>query len=173
MESLGVRWHELQDVWPNISLALGLLWLLYVIVLGIWILLQKREPAATISWLMSLALLPYIGFFIYHFLGPTRIKRQNLKRSKAKAGLMPLTKANLPDNASALMQLNAASCGFAPASAGHIELLQNGAATYAALESAIASAAHHIHLEYYIFEPDISGTRIRDALTHAARRGIE
>ena len=173
MESLGVRWHELQDVWPNISLALGLLWLLYVIVLGIWILLQKREPAATISWLMSLALLPYIGFFIYHFLGPTRIKRQNVKRSKAKAGLMPLTKANLPDNASALMQLNAASCGFAPASARHVELLQNGAATYAALETAIASATHHIHLEYYIFEPDISGARIRDALTHAARRGIE
>ena len=28
MESLGARWHELQDVWPNISLALGLLWLL-------------------------------------------------------------------------------------------------------------------------------------------------
>ena len=166
-------WHGLQAVWPNISLLLGLLWLLYVIVLGIWILLQKREPIATLSWLLSLVLLPYVGFVIYHLLGPTRITRQSLKRSKAKAGLMPLTQANLPVNASALMQLNAASSGFAPASAGHVELLQNGAATYAALEKAIASAAHHIHLEYYIFEPDISGTRIRDALTEAARRGVE
>jgi cardiolipin synthase A/B len=173
MQTLSARWHELQSVWPNISLVLGLLWLLYVIALGIWILLQKREPIATLSWLLSLVLLPYIGFIIYHLLGPTRIKRQNVKRSKAKAGLMPLTKANLPDNASALMQLNAASSGFAPASARHVTLLQNGAATYAALATAIASATHHIHLEYYIFEPDISGTCIRDALTLAARRGVE
>ena len=120
MHTLTSWWHGLQAVWPNISLLLGLLWLLYVIVLGIWILLQKREPIATLSWLLSLVLLPYVGFVIYHLLGPTRIKRQNLKRSKAKAGLMPLTQANLPVNASDLMQLNAASSGFAPASAAHV-----------------------------------------------------
>ena len=88
-------WMHLQAAWPNISLVLGLLWLLYVVLLSAWILLQKREPIATLSWLLSLILLPYIGFLIYHFLGPTRIKRQNLKRSKARAGLMPLTDANL------------------------------------------------------------------------------
>ncbi|MFM6988587.1 MAG: cardiolipin synthase, partial [Arenimonas sp.] len=31
----------------------------------------------------------------------------------------------------------------------------------------------HIHLEYYIFEPDVTGTRIRDALIRQAARGIE
>ena len=172
MHTLTSWWYGLQAVWPNISLVLGLLWLLYVVVLSAWILLQKREPIATLSWLLSLVLLPYIGFLIYHLLGPTRITRQSLKRSKARAGLMPLTQANLPDNASALMQLNAASAGFAPASARQVELLQNGAATYAALEAAFAAATHHIHLEYYIFEPDTSGSRIRDALVRAAQRGV-
>ena len=142
------------------------------VLLSAWILLQKREPIATLSWLLSLVLLPYIGFLIYHLLGPTRIKRQSLKRSKARAGLMPLSKANLPTNASDLMQLNAASSGFAPASAKQVDLLQNGASTYHALEQAFAAASHHIHVEYYIFEPDISGTRIRDALVLARPNAV-
>lgn len=173
MENLAASWYHVKAVWPNISLILGLLWLLYVVMLSAWILLQKREPIATLSWLLSLVLLPYIGFLIYHLLGPTRIKRQSLKRSKARAGLMPLSKANLPTNASDLMQLNAASSGFAPASAKQVDLLQNGASTYDALEQGIAAASHHIHVEYYIFEPDISGTRIRDALVLAAARGVQ
>ena len=166
-------WMHLQAAWPNISLILGLLWLLYVLLLSAWILLQKREPIATLSWLLSLILLPYIGFLIYHFLGPTRIKRQNLKRSKARAGLMPLTEANLAANADALMRLCAAASGFAPSSAAQVDLLENGGATYDALERAFDEATHHIHLEYYIFEPDVTGTRIRDTLIRQAARGIE
>ena len=47
-------------------LAWGLFggWLLYVVWLGGWIVLQKREPVATLSWLLGLALLPYVGFLI-------------------------------------------------------------------------------------------------------------
>ena len=133
MQTLLTTWQHLQMLWPNISLVFGLLWLFYIILLGAWILLQKREPIATLCWLLSLALLPFIGFLIYHFLGPTRIKRQNLKRSKAKAGLMPLTEANLPGNASDLMQVSSTACGYAPGSADSVDLLVNGVQTYDAL----------------------------------------
>ena len=70
----------LETVWstPNLRLYLVLLWLLYLIPLGIWIVLQKREPVATLSWLMALALLPYVGFLIYFLLGPQKITRQRL-----------------------------------------------------------------------------------------------
>lgn len=173
MQTLLAWWQQLQVLWPNISLVLGLLWLLYIALLGAWILLQKREPIATLSWLLSLALLPFVGFVIYHFLGPTRIKRQNLKRSKARAGLMPLTEANLPGNASELMKATATACAYAPGSALQVELLVNGARTYDALLAAFAQARHHIHLEYYIFEPDQTGTRIRDGLAAQARRGVK
>lgn len=173
MHMLFAWWQQLQAIWPNLSLLLGLLWLLYILLLGAWILLQKREPIATLSWLLCLALLPFLGFLIYHFLGPTRIKRQNLKRSKAKAGLMPLTEANLSDNASDLMRVSAAASSYAPGSATSVELLVNGVQTYQALLTAFAQAKHHIHLEYYIFEPDETGARIRDALIKQARRGIK
>src|SRR5687767_831052 len=68
--------------WESIevrSLLVGL-WLVYVVVLAVWIVLQKREPAATLSWIFSLALLPYVGFLIFYVLGPRRIKRNRSKR---------------------------------------------------------------------------------------------
>lgn len=173
MQTLLTAWQQLQLIWPHISLGLGLIWLVYIILLGAWILLQKREPIATLSWLLCLALLPFVGFLIYHFLGPTRIKRQNLKRSKAKAGLIPLTEANRSANASDLMQISAAASGYAPGNAEDVVLLINGAQTYDALIAAFEQATHHIHLEYYIFEPDHTGTRIRDALIEQAKRGIK
>ena len=50
---------------PALGLYLVLAWLAYVLGLSLWIILQKREPVATLSWVMSLALLPYVGFLIY------------------------------------------------------------------------------------------------------------
>jgi cardiolipin synthase A/B len=169
--ALQSSWMHLQALWPNIS-WFGLLWLLYVVLLSAWIMLQKREPIATLSWLLSLILLPYIGFLIYHFLGPTRIDRQRLKRNKARVDLNAVQESDALGNAGVLMRLNAAASGFPPSSARRVDLLENGAVTFDALERAFAAAQHHIHLEYYIFEPDITGTRIRDALAQQARRGI-
>lgn len=71
-------WH---DVWrslatiPHWGLYLTLGWLGYLIGLGLWIVLQKREPVATISWLISLAALPYLGLLIYFVFGPQRIRK--------------------------------------------------------------------------------------------------
>jgi cardiolipin synthase len=166
-------WLSFTHWYPQFSNHLWALWLIYIVLLCAWVLLQKREPIATLSWLLTLALLPYVGFIIYHLLGPTRIKRQSTKRLRAKSGLMPLIESNSTRNASELMKLNAKSSGFAPSSATEITLIANGADTFDSLEKAFALAEHHIHLEYYIFERDITGTRIRDALIAQAKRGIQ
>ena len=171
--TLVVWWQTISELIPHISLFMWIIWLLYLLILGAWIVLQKREPVATLSWLLSLALLPIVGFLIYHFLGPTRITRKNLKRMRAKSNLMPLIASNSTRNASALMKLTAESSGFSPSSASEIELLVNGTNTFAALVQAFAEAKQHIHLEYYIFEPDQTGTRIREALIAAAERGVQ
>ena len=56
----------------NMTLALSLVWSAYVVVVGVWILLQRRAPVATLSWLLSMAVLPVVGLGIYYFLGPRR-----------------------------------------------------------------------------------------------------
>ncbi|HEX5755492.1 MAG TPA: cardiolipin synthase [Arenimonas sp.] len=163
------------ELLAHFSLVLGLMWGGYLLLLGAWIVLQKREPIATVSWLLALALLPVIGLLIYHLLGPQRIHRQRLRRLRARAGLqraLPAFVASGEDRAS-LARLAQASAGLPQSTASAVELLVGGAATYDALLQAIASARQHVHLEYYIVEPDHSGLALRDALVERAAAGVQ
>jgi cardiolipin synthase len=45
-----------------------------------------------------------------------------------------------------------------------IQLLVNGSPKYDAVINDINAAQHHVHLEYYIYEGDRTGTLIRDAM---------
>src|SRR5690606_22194530 len=54
-----------------------------------------------------------------------------------------------------------------------VRLLVDGAAKYDALLADIASARAHIHLEYYIWHPDRTGTALRDALVERAKAGVK
>ena len=163
-----------QTLPPHFQFWLSLLWVAYLVVLAGWIVLQKREPIATLSWLLSLALLPLVGLVIYHFFGPQRIRRQRLKRLRSRARLDARTAPELcDDDCSGLMRLAQASSSYPPTSAECVQLLVDGSATYESLLQAIAGARRHVHLEYYIFDADRTGTRIRDALIERAAAGVE
>ena len=165
-------WRALQAI-PHLTLYLTLGWLGYLLGLGLWIVLQKREPAATLSWLISLAALPYLGFLIYYFFGPQRIHRQRVRRVRARAALPPPPAGYVPSSdAVELAKLGQAVTGLPPTTATRAELLVDGAAKYQALLAAVAQACEHVHLEYYIFKSDRTGTALRDALIERARAGV-
>ncbi len=155
------------------SFWLALVWFTYLVGLACWIALQKREPVATLSWILSLALLPVVGLLVYHLLGPQRIKRHRLRRLRARARIEEIKFGIGADSTnSPLMRLALGSSGFLPSSAQEVRLLVDGTATFDALVEAIGQATRHVHLEYYIFDPDRTGTRIRDALVERARAGV-
>ena len=58
--------EALQDLWtslssiPHAAQILAAAYLTYLLVLACYIVLQKREPVATLSWILSLAALPYL-----------------------------------------------------------------------------------------------------------------
>ena len=163
-------WHALLAI-PHIGLYFTAGWVAYLFGLGGWILLQKREPVATLSWLLGLALLPYIGFIIYHYLGPQRIQRHRIRRARSRA--QRLDPSGTEDAiARELARLGAATTGLPPTSATDVRMLVDGGAKYAALLEDIAAAGDSIDLEYYIFLPDRIGTAVRDALAERARAGV-
>jgi cardiolipin synthase len=53
-----------------------------------------------------------------------------------------------------------------------LTLLESGREYFPALEAACDSARREIHVETYIWEDDVAGQRIADALMRAARRGV-
>ncbi|GAB2511777.1 cardiolipin synthase [Lysobacter humi (ex Lee et al. 2017)] len=148
-------------------------WFVYVLGLGLWIVLQKREPAATLAWLIGLAALPYFGFVVYYVFGPQRIRRQRLRRGRSRERMPAAPDAGPEADPAELARLGQATTRLPASTATDVRLLVDGAAKYAALLEAIASAREHVHVEYYIFEPDHSGAAIRDALAERARAGVK
>ncbi len=173
-DSIQSAWHAFWS-FPHLAFYLVVAWLLYLVPLCFWIVLQKREPAATISWVMSLALLPYLGFLIYFLFGPQKIKRQRLRRLLSREGVKAYgSKAGSDDDgATELGVLAKAVTGLPPSLSNRVELLIDGSATFDAIVEAVAGARNHVHLEYYIYCPDRIGTRLRDALVERAAAGVK
>ena len=170
-EFLNHAWDALWGI-PHMRLYLTLGWVAYLLGLGVWIVLQKREPVATLSWLLGLAALPYVGLLVYQVFGPQRIHRHRLRRARLRVA-MPAEAADGDADSLELARLGKATTGLPPASARRVDLLVDGAATYDALLEAVRGARDHVHLEYYIDHPDRSGTALRDALAERARAGVK
>ena len=157
--------------WLIVLLILA--WPAYLVVMTVWIVLQRSEPVATLGWIMALAFLPYLGFLIYYLLGPQRINRSGRRRERSHAAVGARGKSDVGSEATALDRMAQTMTGFPPTTASKVDLLIDGGATYDALVKAIESAQRHVHLEYYIYAGDRTGTRIRDALIERAKAGVK
>lgn len=150
----------------------------WVSIVGVIILLQRRSAAATLAWLLVLAFLPVIGLLIYRLIGPLCLERKRLRRRVGRAAVEEATGAmtRIRELASEDVQVALVPMGLGespPLHASAIEIYLDGASKYAALLAAVAAAQRHIHLEYYIWEPDQIGVQLRDALVERARAGVK
>jgi cardiolipin synthase len=155
-------------------------WLVFVCV---WMVLQRRSPAATLSWILALALLPVVGLIVYFFLGPRRLRRRKIRRSMARQaisrwtegkGLEAMGPPEPEDPRHRRIVEVGVRCGEAPPTpAIEVRLLFDGDECYEALLDAVAEAEHHIHLEFYIVEPGAVQRRVFDSLAAKAREGVE
>ena len=56
-------------MWQIISLILYLMNLALVFYAAFGLIMRRQDPVKTLSWVVVLILLPYIGLFLYLFLG--------------------------------------------------------------------------------------------------------
>lgn len=164
-----------------LTVWIGWTWTISSIVLTTWIILQRKSPVSTLAWIMVLNLMPVVGLLVYAYFGPQRIKRQRLKRWHKRAALMSredvsALRAERPDVPAWAVQharLIEEASGLPMSSAQSVDVLASGGTTLDALLREIDGARGHIHLEYYIFEPDETGSRLLQALIAKARAGVK
>ncbi len=172
-EALHHLWTGVSSI-PHAAQILAAAYVVYLVLLAGYIVLQKREPVATLSWILSLAALPYIGLFVFYLIGPQKIVRQRLRRGRSREGMEAYNVVCPADlHCTELARIGQATTGLPPSTATAVDWLVDGAATYAAILAAVATARRHVNLEYYIFEPDHAGTALRDALVERARAGVK
>jgi cardiolipin synthase len=162
--------------WWSVVAILATVWALAMAVV---VIMQRRSAAATLAWLLVLAFLPLIGLAVYRFIGPLRLERKKTRRRRTRAlvaealGAMASIEAEGDADHAELARVGIGAGEAPPLRAESIELYTEGEATYAAILDAIEKATHHVHLEYYIWEPDRIGLRLLDALARRARDGVE
>ncbi len=153
----------------------------WVLVACTTLLLERRSPTATLAWIFAFVAIPVVSGVYYMMFGPRRLKRRrrrygiargSINRKLSQAGDGPGLPELAPD-AAALAQVGRKLEQGEPTFASAVRLLDDGEETLRALEEKILESKHHIHLEYYIWEPDDIGTYFRDLLTAAAQRGVE
>jgi len=166
--------------WFLIFVASYLVW----VVLAVVSLLQnRRSPTATLAWIFAFVALPVVSGLYYLVFGPRRLHRRRRRYGVARSLAGQVSehlrnscapeKPRLPADASALATVGKRLGQGEPTFASAVKLFDNGDAKLAALAQAIRAARHHVHLEYYIWEPDAVGSRFRDLLVEAAKRGVE
>ena len=154
----------------------------WVVLACISLLLSRRSPQATLAWIFAFVALPVVSGFYYLLFGPRRLQRRKRRYGVARAVAGSVSAHLRATQCAVKPQLSADASGLAavgkrlglgePTFADAVALYDNGDAKMEALEAAIRGARHHVHLEYYIWEPDRTGTYFRDLLVDAARRGV-
>jgi len=149
------------------------------------LLAERRQPTATLAWLLALILLPGLGLLLYLLIGRThsrRIAETSRGASQALAGLRerlrpyylgPDDLARCDARTRSLVKLGQSLATLPASGRNAVEILVDGAATYDAMQAASESAADHLHVEFYIIQPDVAGRRLRDVLVERARAGVE
>ncbi|PNS02136.1 cardiolipin synthase [Petrotoga miotherma DSM 10691] len=156
--------------------------LIYAVVATTVIILERKRPEKTISWLLIFAVIPLIGFVIYLFFG------RNWKRRKLTSDIYlnsnttlsqeekEWLKKVLGENDIQYLQLinllkrNSKSPLFL---GNDIEIFKNGKEKFSSFFKEIENAKESINLEYYIVKDDETGKKLKDLLIKKAKEGVE
>lgn len=158
-----------------------IVWVCYSVVITCMILLERRTPVATIAWILFLNFLPLIGLYIYYIFGPRKIRRERKAREYSRMVLEHerhlehglVSKPELNDQQEMISHLARGTAHMPLSYATDYKVLIGGVATFEAIYEAIEKARSTVFLEYYIFDPDETGTRFRDLLTRKAQEGVK
>lgn len=161
-------------------------WLIFIVyvcvVLGtmLTVLMDNRQPAKTMAWVMVLIFIPVVGIVLYFFFGQnTRkekfISRQSMDQLTKRSMLEFAEQQNLvlPDEHSVLINLFKTQNWALPFKNNTTDILTDGTDFFISLLRDIGQATHHIHLETYIICDDPLGRLLADALADKARQGVE
>ena len=171
----------------HIRLIFSIVFSAFIILMGIVIVLERRSPSKTVAWLLVLAFLPFLGFFVYIFFGRNWRKKRWVKEkepidfSKIENAINQYNDQLLSDNIvnfalgtkDRLMHLLIQSADAPLTVNNKVQVLKDAVEKYPVLFKMMEQAKEHIHLEYYILRDDDIGRELAELLIKKAGEGVE
>ncbi|PID35528.1 MAG: cardiolipin synthase [Rhodobacterales bacterium] len=156
----------------------------FLLVLGFTLRILIRDdlsPPARLAWFIVLNVLPFLGSVVYFLFGEIDLGHKADKRHdevfaeiRARAvQLMGSGDHDMMDPHFRPASRYAASInGFHPVTGNRAELMADASETLERLVADIDAATDHVHVLYYIWLTDTTGTALAEALIRAAERGV-
>ena len=164
----------------------GLLYIGYALIVVaaavaiIHVLMDNRQPAKTMAWVLVIGFIPIVGVVFYLFFGINHRKERIISQGQ----MDELTKRSMlsfvgqhnfrvPERQKPLVDLFVNQNLALPFKDNQIDIMTDGYAFFPELLKDIAAATHHIHINMYIIEDDALGRLVADSLMAKARQGVK
>lgn len=158
--------------------------LLFIVILRV--LYDTRSSTKALAYILFILFVPVLGMIFYFSFGINYRKRKlyskklvtneklrlRLNDEFKKKSLALLNLSNFPNQHYNLAQLLLQANNSPLSSNNNVRLLINGEEKFPELLESLDKAIHHIHMEYYIYEEDVTGTAIANKLIEKAQQGV-
>lgn len=172
--------------WKGVSLILYIANIILVMYACTSLFFQKESTSKTISWMIVIIILPYIGLILYVLLGRNFRKEKMYNRKGAgdliikekvsREILEQIYRDGLPQELQPFYKLiiqNLRTNQSLLSVDSEAEIFFDGKSSLSAMFEAIKGATKHIHLQSYIIEDDQVGGEFKNALIAKAQEGVE
>jgi cardiolipin synthase A/B len=156
-------------------------WIIRLVMLVV--VTYRRRPNSSVSWLLVIFFMPWLGLAFYMLIGSNRFPRRRIRRHSQLLQQYKEIELRFQDHPSIVHpQLEAGleatvrlaeSLGEMPIFGGNAaDLITDTDDAIERIISDIDAAEKHVHLLFYIYADDETGHLVSDALARAAKRGV-
>ena len=156
------------------------LYAITIVVILTIIVSENRNPVKSLAWVTVLLLLPGVGIVLYVFFGRSiknkrMISRRNRRKLKKREKMPPfdVKKHNVSDATRQQIKMARSLTGTYFYPANDITIFTEGRTKFDSLIEDLKNAEKSINIQYYIFEDDNIGNRIKQILMEKARAGVK
>jgi cardiolipin synthase len=152
------------------------------------IFLERKDPTATLAWVLVLLIFPGFGFLLYLLLAQNFSRKQlfimkvyakktfgdyiKVQKELFSTGGLVFNDKNI-ENYKDLIKMNLFYYGFSYTQNNEIVIYTDGERKFQELFNSIENAKDHIHMEYYIIRNDDLGNKLLNLLSKKAKEGVE
>ncbi|HHT22650.1 MAG TPA: cardiolipin synthase [Bacteroidales bacterium] len=164
-----------------INIAITVFYMYIIISTISVILLDNRNPEKSLSWVMVLVFLPFLGLLLYLLIGQDYRKRKMISRKSihrittrpcAAISIKELDTSEIDIDFAKLIYMLKSNSEADPYVQNKIEVFAVGENIFESIFEAIRNAKNHIHIEFFIFEDDNISNKLRELLIQKSKEGV-
>ncbi|NLB33953.1 MAG: cardiolipin synthase, partial [Tissierellia bacterium] len=145
--------------------SISLIYVLNICMAMIIIFLERKDPTATLAWVLVLLIFPGVGFLLYLLLSQNFSRKQlfimkiyakksfgdylRIQKELFNSGGLKFNDKNI-ENYKDLIKMNLFYHNFSYTQNNEVTIYTDGNKKFEDLFKAIEEAKNHIHMEYYI-----------------------